>query len=128
MPSLALSASRSSSAPDWLNLAFWVLPISMTSGGLLPARAVVSLSWMPFHSCTSTVTVAPGCCLARSALTDFTIASGTDPFISQTVRAFFSAASPEPDLASPPQALSARVRPTAAASAGAVHRCFTTSS
>ena len=125
-PSLALSSSRS--APDWLNLAFCVLPISMTSGGLLPASAVVSLSWMPFHCCTSTVTVVPGCLAARSVLTAWTTGSGTDPSISQTVRAFFSEA-PEPlGASSPPHALSERARPMAAASAGAVHRCFTTSS
>ena len=76
---------RSASPPDSANFDTSVLPISSTSGGLLPASAVVVFSWMPSHCWISIFTVVPGCAAVKSALTALITASGALPFISQTV-------------------------------------------
>ena len=75
------SVSTSSAAMDGA----WVLPSSMTSGGSWLPRAVVSLSWMPFHSWISYLTVTPSLAPSNSLLSSSVSVSGAEPFISQTV-------------------------------------------
>src|SRR5207253_1309673 len=66
-------------------LATRVLPSSITSGGLLPAKAVSSLVPTSDHCWISTLTVTFGCFALKSALTPSTTDCGALPFISQTV-------------------------------------------
>src|SRR5947209_10557980 len=75
-----------SSAPAAAYLATRVFPSSITSGGLLPAKAVSSLVPTSPHCwiCTSTLTL--GCFAVKSELTPSMTDCGAEPFISQTVR------------------------------------------
>src|SRR3954447_6259212 len=115
------SPDRSVSTFSDANDGAWVLPSSMTSGGLSPPRAVVSLSWMPFHSWTSYLTVTPLCACSNSLLSESVRVSGAEPFISHTVRvrgspAFCSSPllSVPPDPAQPAVASAMAVKPTIA--------------
>ncbi len=78
-----------------------MLPSSRTSGGVFSERAVVTFSWMPFHCCSSTLTVTPGCLAENSALTASIQAFGAEPSITQTVISLAPPASVFP-LSSPP--------------------------
>src|SRR2546427_5516337 len=76
----------SSSAPAAAYLATSVLPSSITSGGLLPAKAVSSLVPISPHCWISTLTVTFGYLALKSAFTPSTTLFGALPFMSHTVR------------------------------------------
>src|SRR2546421_8888440 len=72
-------------APAAAYFATSVLPSSMTSGGLLPAKAVSSLVPTSDHCWISTLTVTFGCFALKSAFTPSITDCGALPFISQMV-------------------------------------------
>src|SRR5438270_13733043 len=75
----------SCSAPAAAYLATRVLPSSITSGGLLPAKAVSSLAPTSDHCWISTLTVTFGSFALKPACTPAITDCGALPFISQTV-------------------------------------------
>src|SRR5919204_2513625 len=83
---LPLRPLRSARAPAAPYLETSVLPSSITSGGLAPAKAASSLVVMSLHCCSWTLTVALGCCWRKAALTPSMMAGGALPVISHTVR------------------------------------------
>src|SRR3954447_10019034 len=121
-PRSAFLLLRSSRPPESANFETSVLPISSTSGGLLPASAVVVFSWMPSHCWIWILTWVFGCAWLNWALTRLMTASGAEPFISQTVMSLAWVLPLPPDADSgelPPlphaAANSATVAPTTAA-------------
>src|SRR6266508_5873021 len=102
---------RSCRAPAAPYLETSVLPSSITSGGLLPAKAASSLVVTLLHCCSSTLTVSLGWAVLNSALTASMTCGGALPSISQTV----SVRGPvwacwSPPSSSPPQAARTRAR------------------
>src|SRR6266508_569548 len=107
----ALLALRSWRAPAAPYLETSVLPSSMTSGGLLPAKAASSLVVTLLHCWSWTLTVSLGWAVLKSALTASMTCGGALPSISQMVSVLgpvWACWPPEPDGSSPPQAASNR--------------------
>src|SRR5919204_344029 len=101
---------RSWRAPAAPYLETSVLPSSMTSGGLAPAKAASSLVVTLLHCWSWTLTVSLGWAALKSALTASMTCGGALPSISQmvSVRGPAWACWPEPDGSSPPHAASSR--------------------
>src|SRR5919108_6310088 len=105
----ALLPVRSCRAPAAPYLDTSVLPSSMTSGGLLPAKAASSLVVTLLHCWSWTLTVSLGWAVLKSALTAATTCGGALPSISQMVSVLgplWACWPPGPDLLSLPQAAS----------------------
>src|ERR671930_1227277 len=117
-----LRAVRSASAPAAPYLDTRVLPSSITSGGLAPAKAASSLVVTSLHCCSWTLTVTFGWACLRAALTPSMIAGGALPVISQTVSVWGPLLAPDCLLSDDlPQAASTTMR-AAARTAGTRRR------
>src|SRR4051812_14287224 len=76
---------RSARPPVAAYAGVWVLPTSMTSGGVDSERAVVIFCWIPSHFWVSNFSVAPVFFL-NAACRSLVQAGGVEPSIAQTVR------------------------------------------
>lgn len=83
-PISCLRSLRSARPPVAAYAGVWVLPTSMTSGGVDSERAVVIFCWMPSHFWVWNFSVAPVFFL-KAAVRSLVQPGGVEPSMAQTV-------------------------------------------